>query len=80
MSNIIIEVCVNNDLYLININNIMIKINVINIYFIDFFDSVINMKLYMNIGIVIKVYFLIDILFKCCMNNVINIFVDNVKK
>ena len=37
------------------------------------------MKPYMNTGIATKVYSLIDISLKCCMNNAINTLVDNAK-
>ena len=58
----------------------MIKINATNIHFTDLSDSAINMKPYMNTGIATKVYSLIDISLKCCMNNAINTLVDNAKK
>ena len=47
--------------------------------FTDLSDSAINMKPYMNTGIATKVYSLIDISLKCCMNNAINTLVDNAK-
>ena len=56
----------------------MIKIAT-NIHFTDLSDSAINMKPYMNTGIATKVYSLIDISLKCCMNNAINTLVDNAK-